>query len=128
MRSIDPNSRASACAAVGPTCRIDNATSTFHNGRSLATSRLASSFRAFADNSPALVRKSSTSARLSSFRSKTSPSSAITRASSSAAAASYPSTSMSKAPRPARLNKRSRSCAGQKRLFGQRMSLSPSFW
>ena len=34
---------------------------------------------------------------------------------------------MSKAPRPARLDSRSRSCAGQDRLLGQRMSLSPSF-
>ena len=34
---------------------------------------------------------------------------------------------MSKAPRPARLDSRSRSCAGHDRLLGQRMSLSPSF-
>ncbi len=34
---------------------------------------------------------------------------------------------MSKAPRPARLDSRSRSCAGHDRLLGHRMSLSPSF-
>ena len=34
---------------------------------------------------------------------------------------------MSKAPRPARVDSRSRSCAGQDRLLGHRMSLSPSF-
>src|SRR6266542_3366549 len=33
---------------------------------------------------------------------------------------------MSSAPRPARWNTRSRSCAGQPRLLGQRMSISPS--
>jgi hypothetical protein len=33
---------------------------------------------------------------------------------------------MSKAPRPARWKMRSRSCAGQDRAFGQRMSTSPS--
>ena len=34
---------------------------------------------------------------------------------------------MSKAPRPATWKTRSRSCAGQDRAFGQRMSASPSF-
>ena len=34
---------------------------------------------------------------------------------------------MSKAPRPATWNTRSRSCAGQDRALGQRMSASPSF-
>ena len=34
---------------------------------------------------------------------------------------------MSKAPRPATWKTRSRSCAGQDRVLGQRMSLSPSF-
>ena len=34
---------------------------------------------------------------------------------------------MSNAPRPATWNSRSRSCAGQDRAFGQRMSASPSF-
>ena len=43
IASIEPNSVASARAAVGPTCRIDSATSTRHSGTSLASSRLASS-------------------------------------------------------------------------------------
>ena len=34
---------------------------------------------------------------------------------------------MSKAPRPAMWKSRSRSCAGQERVLGQRMSASPSF-
>ena len=43
---IEPNSAASARAAVGPTWRIDSPTSTRHSGRSLAASRLSSSLRA----------------------------------------------------------------------------------
>ena len=43
MAAIEPNSWASARAAVGPTCRIDSATSTRHSGRCLAEPRLASS-------------------------------------------------------------------------------------
>ena len=39
IRSIDRNSRASACEAVGPTCRIDNATSARQSGRVFDTSR-----------------------------------------------------------------------------------------
>ena len=60
IASSEPNSRASACAAVGPTCRIDSATSTRHSGRSLADSRLSRSLRPFADSAPALVRNRST--------------------------------------------------------------------
>ena len=43
IASIEPNSRASACAAVGPTCRMDSPTSTRHSGRSFAAARLSSS-------------------------------------------------------------------------------------
>ena len=43
IASIEPNSVASARAAVGPTCRIESATSTRHSGTCLALSRLASS-------------------------------------------------------------------------------------
>ena len=50
-----PNSVASARAAVGPTCRIDSATSTRHSGCALALSRLASSRLPLADSSPSLV-------------------------------------------------------------------------
>ena len=46
---IDPNSAASARAAVGPTWRIDSPTSTRHSGRSLAASRLSRSLRPLAD-------------------------------------------------------------------------------
>ena len=56
----------------------------------------------------------------------TSPSSATRPQSSSAATASQPSTSMSKAPRPARWKSRSRSWAGQDLVFGQRQSTSSS--
>ena len=56
-----------------------------------------------------------------------SASSVIAPAPSSALAASYPMPSMSNAPRPARWYTRSRSCAGQLRALGQRMSTSPSF-
>ncbi len=49
IASIEPNWVASARAAVGPTCRIDRATMTRHNGCVLATSRLASSFSPVAE-------------------------------------------------------------------------------
>ena len=49
------------------------------------------------------------------------------RTSSRAIAAFQPSPSMSNAPREATWNSRSRSCAGQERALGQRMSTSPSF-
>ena len=42
MRSIEPNSRASAWAAVGPTCRMDSATSTRHSGATWPPRRLSS--------------------------------------------------------------------------------------
>ena len=45
-RVHDRSSRASAWAAVGPTCRIDSATSTRQSGRSLAAAIAASSLRA----------------------------------------------------------------------------------
>ena len=43
--SSEPNSAASARAAVGPTCRIDRATRIRHSGRVRASSRLTSSRR-----------------------------------------------------------------------------------
>jgi hypothetical protein len=88
MASRLPNSLASARAAVGPTWRIDNATSTRHNGCSLALPRLASKRFPFADNSPALVVNSSVRSRSSAPSVNRSPSSAITSACSSATAAS----------------------------------------
>ena len=47
MSSIEPKRVASARAAVGPTCRMDRATSTRHSGRSFAVARLVSSLRPF---------------------------------------------------------------------------------
>ena len=47
MASMVPNRVARARAAVGPTCRIDSATSTRQSGRSRAVARLASSLRPF---------------------------------------------------------------------------------
>src|SRR5690606_9440789 len=88
IASMEPNSRASACAAVGPTCRIDSPTRTFHNGRSLAAARLSSRRRPLADSCPDLVTNRSTRLRSSSVRSNTSPSSAITPDRSRAPAAS----------------------------------------
>ena len=88
IRGSEPNSSASARAAVGPTCRIDSATMTFHSGRCLTTSRFANSFCPLADSAPALVRNSSTSVSFSSSRSNRSPSSASAPESISAAAAS----------------------------------------
>ena len=127
MASIEPNSRARSCAAVGPTCRMDSATSTRHSGRVLAASRLSSSLCAFAVRPPPLRVKKSDRSRSSAVSENRSPSSVTRPALSNATAALPPSTSMSKAPRPATWNSRSRSWAGQDRAFGQRMSASPSF-
>lgn len=88
IASIEPNCRASARAAVGPTWRIDSATSTLHRGRDLAASRLSSSFTAFADSSPFLVVKRSTCRRASASRSNRSASFVYTVDSVIAAAAS----------------------------------------
>ena len=130
----EPNSVASARAAVGPTCRMESPTITRHSGRSLAAARLSSSRWPLAEStgwspSPFLGARVNSGARssLASSRSKTSPSSSMTPASSSAHAASEPRPSMSKAPRPATWKTRSSSWAGHLRWLGQRRSLSPSF-
>ena len=49
MASTERKCRARACAAVGPTWRMDSPTSTFHSGRCRALSRFASSLRPFAE-------------------------------------------------------------------------------
>ena len=91
---IEPNSWASARAAVGPTWRIDSATSTRHSGTALALPRLASSRSPFADScgpsSPFLGARVNSGAvsSLASSRSNRSPSLSITFASSRATAAS----------------------------------------
>ncbi len=148
IASSEPKCPASARAAVGPTCLIDSATSTRQSGCDFACSRLATSFCPLAESTrPARTASggsvflaarvnSGTVASLSCAVAGSpaagasvnrSPSSAMTPASSSAIAPSQPSASMSSAPREARPNSRSRSCAGQNWLLGQRMSLSPSF-
>ena len=124
---IEPNSVASARAAVGPTWRIDNATSTRHSGTvSLRSWRLASSRRPLAlswdPSSPFFGArvKSGAVSRAASSRSNRAPSLATpplltsAPASSSATAASDPSPSMSKAPRPATWKTRSRTWAGHR--------------
>ena len=52
--SSDPSDWASARAALGPTCRIDSATSTRQSGWSFTRSRFSSSFWPLADSSPSL--------------------------------------------------------------------------
>ena len=94
MAAIEPNSWASARAALGPTCRIESATSTRQSGTSLRSPRLSSSRWPLALScgpfSPFFgARVKSGAARsCSAVRSKTSPSLSTTPASSSAVAAS----------------------------------------
>ena len=75
MRSIDRKSRASACAAVGPTWRMDSATSTRQSGTSLRVSRLTSSFAPLAERAPSFFVKNAARCSFSSSRKKMSPSS-----------------------------------------------------
>ena len=99
MALIEPNSWASARAAVGPTWRIESATSTRHSGTCLARSSsssrrtpLAESTRPSTASSSSVFFaarvKSSVRSSRSGVRSKTSPSLTMTPASSSAPAAS----------------------------------------
>ena len=74
---------ARARAAVGPTWRIDSATSTRHSGWDLALSRLSSSLPPLADSSPSLRVNSGAPRSCSSVRSNRSPSSAAPRPPSS---------------------------------------------
>ena len=138
MASIEPNCDASARAAVGPTCRIERATSTRHSGCCCALAKLSnrrtplteSTFPSTAVSASAFLAarvNSGTVSSCSGVSANRSPSSVTTPAFSRATAPSQPSTSMSNAPRPARPEIRSRSWAGQVRALGQRMSLSPSF-
>ena len=105
----EPNSAASARAAVGPTWRMDSATRIRHSGLVRTSARLASSRVALALSVPCLTMKNGQVSSRSAVSANTSPSSATSPQSSSAATASQPSTSMSNAPRPARWNSRSRS-------------------
>ncbi|SIN09935.1 Uncharacterised protein [Mycobacteroides abscessus subsp. bolletii] len=88
MASRSPNSVANARAAVGPTWRIESATSTRHNGCCFALSRLSNSRAPLADRAPLLVLNRSVRSRSSAVRPNRSPSSSITPAASSAIAAS----------------------------------------
>jgi hypothetical protein len=109
IASIEPNSAASARAAVGPTCRMDSATRIRHSGLVRACSRLASSRVALALSVPCLTTKNGHVTSCSAVSANRSPSSVTRPQSSSALTASKPSTSMSKAPRPATWKSRSRS-------------------
>src|SRR5215471_2621200 len=57
IASIEPNARASARAAVGPTCLIDSATRLRQSGLLRASSRLCSSFAALTVSVPCLLTK-----------------------------------------------------------------------
>ncbi len=88
IAASEPNSAASARAAVGPTCRMDSATRIRHSGRVRACSRLASSRVALALSVPCLTTKNGQVASCSSVRVNRSPSSATRPQSSSALTAS----------------------------------------
>ena len=88
IASSDPNSAASARAAVGPTCRMDSATRIRHSGRVRACSRLISSRVALALSVPCLTMKNGQVSRRSAVSANRSPSSVTRPQSSSALTAS----------------------------------------
>ena len=55
--AIDAKLVANACAAVGPTCRIDSATNVLHSGCFFACSSAARSFVTFAPGVPSFLEK-----------------------------------------------------------------------
>ena len=131
MAASERNAAASARAAVGPTCRMDRATRTRHNGRSLASCNWLSRASALAVSSrvppcPARV-KNAQRARSAAVTANRSLSSWTRSHSSSATAAFQPRPSMSRAPREPTWNNRSRNCEGHDRTLGHRMSTSASF-
>ena len=136
IRSMEPKAVASERAAVGPTCRMDSATSTRHSGWEVALASSSKSLTVLAlglDGCLALplVQKYGTSSvspgsapaprfcrsiftsfsipaeRSKSWASEVSGGSAGSAGRVSATAASSPSASMSKAPRPAAWKTRS---------------------
>ena len=88
IASSDPNSAASARAAVGPTCRMDSATRIRHSGLVRAWSRLTSSRVALALSVPCLTMKNGQVSRRSAVSANRSPSSVTRPQSSSALTAS----------------------------------------
>ena len=96
---IDPNVVASACAAVGPTWRIESATITRQSGRDFASSSAANNFSTFLPASPSFLVKKADFINFSSLSEKRSDSSSITPSAKRATAASYPKTSISSAAR-----------------------------
>jgi hypothetical protein len=102
MALMLPNLLTNAFAETGPICRIDNATNTLHNGRSLATIKPFSNLSIILLSFPSLRLKKSDFSNFSLVNSKRSPSSFTKPSARSAAAASYPRTSKSSALRPPR--------------------------
>ncbi len=88
IASIEPNARASARAAVGPTCRMDSATRIRHSGLRRASSRLRSSLTALTVSVPCLLTKNGQVASACAVSENTSPSSVTSPQSSSAMTAS----------------------------------------
>ena len=88
IAATEPNSAASARAAVGPTCRMDSATRIRHSGLVRASARLASSRVALALSVPCLTTKNGQVSSRSAVSANTSPSSATRPQSSSAPTAS----------------------------------------
>ncbi len=129
-RSSDARTRAaSAWAAVGPTCRIDSATSTRHSGRCLGRLEVVEQLGGVrARGSPSCVGEVAGS--VGQLRRRSGRTGHPRRPARRRRAAPSPPRSRAprcrSAPRPARWNTRSRSWAGQERAFGQRMSTSPS--
>ena len=128
IRGSEPNSSASARAAVGPTCRIDSATRTFHSGRVLDGVQVRHSFWPLADSAPALVRNSSDLEQPLLVEVEQ-----VALVVQHARRRSAPPRPRSPAPRcPAPSGPRCRSAApcaarGSPYALGQRMSASPSF-
>ena len=88
MAVSEPNSAASARAAVGPTCRMDSATKIRHSGLVRACSRLTSSRVALALSVPCLTMKNGQVSSRSAVSANRSPSSVTRPQSSSALTAS----------------------------------------
>ncbi len=99
IESMLPKVVASACADVGPTWRIDSATSVRHNGRVFASSSAPSNFSRFLPWVPSFFLKNSEFIKDSSVKENKSASSVMILSVKSATAASYPRTSISKAAR-----------------------------
>ena len=85
---ISPKVFAKACAAVGPTWRMESATITRQSGRDLASSRAASNFSIFFPALPSFLVKNSERINLSLFNPNRSDSSTMIASVNNAFAAS----------------------------------------